>query len=101
MRSVEERLRAALAAKAASVTHDDLGSPRPPSRRPAVALRRGLRVAAVVALAAVLVAVLLLLPQLLARSHDPVPAGPPSPPASPSRTAVPAPPPDSPGPRAP
>ncbi|MCA1223076.1 hypothetical protein [Streptomyces sp. 8L] len=71
MSTVEERLRAALAAKADTVTHAGLRAPLAP-----VAGRAGhrLRTAALFALAAAVIGVALALPAALARHTDQPPA---------------------------
>lgn len=89
MTAVEDRLRAALSARANQVT--EVG----PSRRPPVGHRTGvrpaLRKAAVVALVAVVATVVLILPHLLSHDDPPRPAN--TPPASPpSVSGSPAPP---------
>ncbi|MEU6062632.1 hypothetical protein [Streptomyces sp. NPDC047097] len=78
MTGPEDRLREALGAKAASIAAEDLSRPRPPSAapRPGRILRHAPRTGALLALAAVLAAVLLLLPDTPARPPSPVPAGP-------------------------
>ncbi|MFJ8827119.1 hypothetical protein ACIREE_35790 [Streptomyces sp. NPDC102467] len=102
MTAVEDRLRAALHARADQVTA--LRPPSPPSTRARMAVHPGLRKAAVVVLAAVLAVVLLVLPQLLSRGEPSVPANTPAP-AGPSNSPSPSPaasPPDgTPGPVAP
>ncbi|MFD7920969.1 hypothetical protein ACFV3R_17305 [Streptomyces sp. NPDC059740] len=99
MTAVEDRLRAALHARAGQVT--TLRPVPPPSTRARVAVRPGLRRAAVVLLAAALAAVLLVLPRLLSRGDDPsVPADTPPPhgPSTSTRTSKPpSPAPSSPG----
>ncbi|MEU6488010.1 hypothetical protein [Streptomyces sp. NPDC046887] len=78
MTGPEDRLREALHAKAASIGFEDLSHPRPPTAapRPGWILRHAPRAGALLALAAVLAAVLLLLPDTPARSPAPMPAGP-------------------------
>ncbi|MEV7992056.1 hypothetical protein AB0O67_09100 [Streptomyces sp. NPDC086077] len=84
MTSTEDRLRAALAGKASSVTYGDLRNPHPPQALPRGTVRRGVRPAALLALTAVLVAAALLLPRLLADGPHPSPATPPSLPVAPT-----------------
>ncbi|MEV0849653.1 hypothetical protein AB0J21_27900 [Streptomyces sp. NPDC049954] len=88
MTAVEDRLRAALRARAGQVTQ--LRPPRPPSAGARMIVHPGLRKAAVVLLAAVLATVLLVLPRLLSRDAPPGPAGTP-PPAGPSNSTSPSP----------
>ncbi|MFF1695488.1 hypothetical protein ACFVXC_17915 [Streptomyces sp. NPDC058257] len=88
MTAVEDRLRAALHARANQVT--TLRPTSTPSTRARMVVHPGLRKAAVVILAAVLAAALLVLPQLLSRSDPSVPADTP-PPASPSNNMSPSP----------
>lgn len=93
MTAVEDRLRAALYARAGQVTA--LSPTSAPSTRVRMVIHPGLRKAAVVLLAAVLAAVLLLLPRLLTHDDPSVPADTP-PPAGPSNSASPSPAPSSP-----
>lgn len=88
MTSVEDRLRAALHARADQVAA--LRPASPPPTRPRMVIHPGLRKAAVVLLAASLAAVLLVLPRLLSRSDPSVPTHTP-PPASPSNSTSPSP----------
>jgi hypothetical protein len=88
MTAVEDRLRAALHARANQVTA--LRPTSPPSTRARMVNHPALRKAAVVLLAAALAAVLLVLPRLLSQSDPSVPADTP-PPASPSTSTSPSP----------
>ncbi|XKK61264.1 hypothetical protein HFP71_37730 [Streptomyces sp. ARC32] len=85
MTGPEQRLREALEARAASVTHRDLRPPLPPSAGgPLVRmLRRGVKAAGLLGLAAALAAVMLMLSDAPEHSPAQVPA--------PSRTPTPAP----------
>lgn len=88
MTAVEDRLRAALHARAGQVT--TLRPAFPPSTRARMVGRPGLRRAAVVLLAAALVTVLLVLPRLLSHQGDPsVPADTPPPPSPSDSTSPP------------
>ncbi|WP_329457001.1 hypothetical protein [Streptomyces sp. NBC_01497] len=88
MTGTEERLRAALAAKAATVTRADLRHPLPPS---AGRVTHRLRTASLLALAAALIGAALLLPGALRHQADQPPAIRPQPTASPSSSPPPAP----------
>lgn len=102
MTEVEDRLRAALQARAEQITALRPSAPAPAHGQ--VVIGAGLRKAALAALAAVLATMLLILPRLLSQGDPALPADTP-PPASPSSTASPSPapsPPDrTPGPVAP
>lgn len=93
MTAVEDRLRAALHARANQVT--TLRPASPPSTRARMVTHPGLRKAGMVLLAAALAAVLLVLPRLLSRDEPPVPADTPSP-AGPSNNTSPSPAPSEP-----
>ncbi|WP_206262121.1 hypothetical protein, partial [Streptomyces albus] len=73
MTAVEDRLRAALRARAGQVT--GLGPPPPLPVGKRTGMRPGLRKALVVALAAVLATVVLVLPHFLSRDDAPGPPG--------------------------
>ncbi|WP_328459451.1 hypothetical protein [Streptomyces sp. NBC_00448] len=88
MTAVEDRLRAALHARADQVT--TLRPTFRPSTRTRTVAHPGLRKAAVVLLAAAVTAVLLVLPRLLSHGAPSAPAGT-SPPAGPSSSAPPSP----------
>lgn len=108
MTAVEERLRAALQARAGQVTtlRPELPPPTTRARTARTLIHPRLRKAAVVLVAAVVTAVLLMLPRLLSQDAPSAPADTP-PPASPSNSTSPSPafspsPPDeTPGPVAP
>lgn len=92
MTEVEDRLRAALQARAEQVTALRPSAPAPAHAR---LVSPGLRKAALAALAAVLATVLLVLPRLLSQGDPALPADTP-PPAGPSSTTSPSPAPSAP-----
>ncbi|MEU0912494.1 hypothetical protein [Streptomyces althioticus] len=94
MTEVEDRLRAALQARAEQVTAQRPSAPAPARARSVIG--PGLRKATLVALAAVLATVLLVLPRLLSQGDPALPADTP-PPAGPSSTTSPSPAPSPPG----
>ncbi|MFF9557635.1 hypothetical protein ACF1DY_17690 [Streptomyces albus] len=89
MTAVEDRLRAALRARAGQVT--GLGPPPPLPVGNRTGMRPGLRKALVVALAAVLATVVLVLPHFLSRDDAPGPADAPPSPSLPDGSESPAP----------
>ncbi|GGL79314.1 hypothetical protein GCM10010095_75430 [Streptomyces anthocyanicus] len=108
MTGPEQRLREALEARAASVTYKDLRPPLPPSAGgPLVRmLRRGVKAAGLLGLAAALAAVMLMLSDAPERSPAQVPApsrtpAPHRPSATPGTSAAPTPSPDVPRPEGP